>query len=55
MDQMAPPGAAAKRPRVSKALSIRNFRIYFAGSVISVPGTWMQMTAQAWLVLNLTN
>ena len=58
MNQMAPPGAAravTKRPRVPKALSIRNFRIYFTGSVISVPGTWMQMTAQAWLVLNLTN
>ncbi|MEO7156150.1 MAG: MFS transporter, partial [Vicinamibacterales bacterium] len=57
MNQMAPPSAtsaAIKRPRVPKALSIRNFRIYFTGSVISVPGTWMQMTAQAWLVLNLT-
>ena len=57
MNQMAPPGAASakpRRPRSPKALSIRNFRIYFAGSVVSVPGTWMQMTAQAWLVLNLT-
>lgn len=58
MNQMVPPSVtspANKRPRVPKALSIRNFRIYFTGSVISVPGTWMQMTAQAWLVLNLTN
>lgn len=55
MNQMAPPGAATKSPRVPKALAIRNFRIYFAGTVISVPGTWMQMTAQAWLVLNLTD
>ena len=58
MDQLAPAGAAKakpKRPRTPRALTIRNFRIYFAGSVISVPGTWMQMTAQAWLVLNLTN
>jgi MFS family permease len=57
MNQMAPHGAAgttAKRSPVPKALSIRNFRVYFIGSVISVPGTWMQMTAQAWLVLNLT-
>jgi len=58
MDQMAPAGAAKaarRRSKLHKALSIRNFRIYFTGSVISVPGTWMQMTAQAWLVLNLTN
>ncbi len=55
---MAPAGAARaarRRSKVHKALSIRNFRIYFTGSVISVPGTWMQMTAQAWLVLDLTN
>ncbi|AVF06031.1 MFS transporter [Devosia sp. I507] len=54
---MAPPPGprtARKRPRVSKAITVRNFRIFFAGSVISVPGTWMQMTAQAWLVLDLT-
>lgn len=58
MNQMAPAGpakAVKARPRVPKALSIRNFRIYFIGSVISVPGTWMQLTAQAWLVLELTN
>lgn len=57
MNQMAPPErplGAARRPRVPKALGIANFRIFFAGSVISVPGTWMQMTAQAWIVLELT-
>jgi MFS family permease len=58
MNVMAPPGPAKPvkaRARVPKALGIRNFRIHFTGSVISVPGTWMQMTAQAWLVLQLTN
>ncbi|WEK05287.1 MAG: MFS transporter [Candidatus Devosia phytovorans] len=58
MNQMAPPGpakAVKTRMRVPKALGIRNFRIYFTGTAISVPGTWMQLTAQAWLVLNLTN
>lgn len=57
MNQMAPPErplGAARRPRAPKALGIANFRIFFAGSVISVPGTWMQMTAQAWIVLELT-
>ena len=36
------------------ALSIRNFRLYFAGQVVSVSGTWMQRVAQSWLVLELT-
>ena len=37
------------------ALSVRNYRRYFAGQSISLIGTWMQMTAQAWLVLSLTH
>ncbi|MGV8831716.1 MAG: MFS transporter [Devosia sp.] len=54
MDQIAAAGLA-KRAGAPKALSVRNFRIYFTGMAISVPGTWMQMTAQSWLVLQLTN
>lgn len=57
MNQMAPakgPPGSTRRPGVPKAIAIPNFRIFFAGSVISVPGTWMQMTAQAWIVLELT-
>ena len=34
---------------------MRNYRIYAIGSFISNIGTWMQNTAQAWLVLVLTN
>lgn len=30
-----------------------NFRLYFAGSVVSNTGTWMQRVAQDWLVLSL--
>jgi MFS family permease len=37
------------------ALSIPNYRRYYAGQSISLIGTWMQMTAQAWLVLSLTH
>src|SRR5437588_12520860 len=37
------------------ALSIPNYRRYYAGQAISLIGTWMQMTAQAWLVLTLTH
>jgi hypothetical protein len=31
-------------------LRTRNYRLYFSGQLISVPGTWLQTVAQAWLV-----
>jgi MFS family permease len=37
------------------ALSVPNYRRYYAGQAISLIGTWMQMTAQSWLVLTLTH
>ena len=37
------------------ALSIPNFRRYYSGQAISMAGTWMQMTAQSWLVLSLSH
>jgi MFS family permease len=37
------------------ALAIPNYRRYFTGQSVSLVGTWMQMTAQAWLVLTLTH
>ena len=37
------------------ALSVPNYRRYYGGQSISLIGTWMQMTAQAWLVLTLTH
>jgi MFS family permease len=37
------------------ALSIPNYRRYYSGQAVSMIGTWMQMTAQAWLVLTLTH
>ena len=33
----------------------RNYRLFFAGQVISVSGTWMQNIATAWLILTLTH
>src|SRR2546426_4204480 len=36
------------------ALRHRNFRLFFAGQLISLIGTWMQNTAQGWLVYQLT-
>ncbi len=40
--------------RQFSSLSIFNYRVYFLGQLISLIGTWMQTTAQAWLVLKLT-
>ena len=37
--------------RTFRALSVRNYRLYFTGQVISVSGTWMQTVAQAYLIL----
>ncbi len=37
------------------ALAVPNYRRYISGQSISLIGTWMQMTAQAWLVLSLTH
>src|SRR5665213_3517050 len=41
--------------RTFSSLAIRNYRIFWIGQLISLSGTWMQTTAQAWLVLKLTN
>ena len=37
------------------ALQHRNFQLFFAGQLVSLIGTWMQTTAQLWLVYKLTN
>jgi MFS family permease len=37
-----------------RSMSVRNYRLYFTGQLISTTGTWMQSIAQAWLVLQLT-
>jgi MFS family permease len=36
------------------SLSVRNYRLFFVGQMVSITGTFMQMVAQSWLVLNLT-
>ncbi|EFQ81891.1 transporter, major facilitator family protein [Aeromicrobium marinum DSM 15272] len=37
-----------------RSLAVRNYRVYAVGSLVSNVGTWMMLTAQAWLVLELT-
>src|SRR5436190_18356754 len=46
-------GALSFRQTFS-ALKHRNFRLFFAGQLVSLVGTWMQNTAQGWLVYQLT-
>lgn len=37
-----------------RALQYRNFRLFWFGQCISLTGTWMQRTAQTWLVYTIT-
>jgi MFS family permease len=46
---------ASRLLRAFIALRHRNFRLFWFGQLISLIGTWMQTTAQAWLVLELTH
>lgn len=50
-----------RRPRLPagltqgfRALEVRNYRLFWIGQLISLTGSWMQTTAQAWLVLQIT-
>ena len=45
----------ARRARHLRRPPVPNYRRYYGGQAISLIGTWMQMTAQAWLVLTLTH
>lgn len=46
--------AEAERQGPFPALKNPNYRIYFLGQFVSVVGTWLQIVAQGWLVLQLT-
>ncbi len=37
------------------SLAVPNYRRYFAGQVVSLSGNWMQMVAESWLILELTD
>ncbi|HET7461392.1 MAG TPA: MFS transporter [Longimicrobium sp.] len=41
-------------PRMLRALSSRNYRLYFSGQGVSLVGTWMTRIATSWLVYRLT-
>ena len=40
--------------RTFSALRHRNYRLWFAGQIVMLVGTWMQSTAQGYLVYELT-
>jgi MFS family permease len=40
-------------PKFIRALSHRNFRLYFSGQVVSLIGTWMQNVAMSWLAYRI--
>jgi len=47
--------SARLRRDTFSSLYVRNYRLYYMGQIISTSGTFMQMVAQAWLVLSLTH
>lgn len=40
---------------IFRALTNRNYRLFFTGQTISLVGTWMQQMAVSWLVYRMTN
>ncbi|HVA59244.1 MAG TPA: MFS transporter [Mycobacteriales bacterium] len=40
---------------IFSSLRVRNYRLFAAGQVVSLTGTWMQRVAQDWLVVQLTH
>ncbi len=52
---MSPRVSAAIGRTFSSVRTSRNFRLYLFGQTVSAIGTWMNFTASAWLVLQLTD
>jgi MFS family permease len=47
-------GATNRWTGASRALGRRNYRLFMAGQLVSLAGTWTQSVAQTWLVYRLT-
>src|SRR5262245_19341329 len=47
--------APTRRGGMFSALRFRNYRLFWSGQLVSVTGTFMQSTAQQWLVLQLSH
>ena len=51
---MSDEAAQRGRPRLTRALSSRNYRLFFGGQTVSLVGTWITRIATSWLVYRLT-
>ena len=49
------PERRSRRERTFAALQYPNYRLWFRGQIVSLFGTWMQTTAQGFLVFELTH
>jgi MFS family permease len=49
------PAQAGRFSRTFAALNYYNYRLWFMGQLVSLSGSWMQTTAQGFLVFQLTN
>lgn len=38
-----------------RSFRYRNYRLFFSGQLVSLTGTWIQITVQGWLIYRLTN
>ncbi len=54
LPEQAGPAEPVSLRHTFRALSHRNFRLFFIGQIISLVGTWMNTTAEGWLVYQLT-
>lgn len=55
MSDVASPPVASGRSHTYRSLRVRNYRLYFAGQLSSLCGTYAQAVAMSWLVLELTD
>jgi MFS family permease len=55
IEVLVPEEVTRRRAGMFRALSHRNFRLFWIGAFLSNCGTWMQAVAQSWLVLLLTD
>src|ERR1035438_8111466 len=46
---------AMRLTQLFSALTARNYRLFFAGQIISLVGSWMTQTASLWLVYHLSS
>lgn len=56
LEELPPPPVRTLKFRTTfAALRHRNYRLFFAGQLVSLTGTWMQATAQGWLIYEMTH